>query len=404
MRIDTLHSQNTIISAHADQTSSVRSVRSVDSWDPINRARDTYTERAQEEFLDGSLSKEGLKLAKATVAPNKAGAPGVQVSTFAVDGTQSSDIVLTKRVPATDEGPNFVLYVPDADGPSFHEFTTAEELTAWVKEQASDPEKRDTFAAHFSHEAMPNGEARVKDTLERFVEGDINAVVGSYGYEKGDIFTRLGKDITRPPVPVNGLTDTHFFGFDRQGNPTYKGYMADGQQMLYKYDAYGNLHGASDKDTFYFVRNGLNNHEPLVPMTLKQFLRETTAQSLDNGGANNRSGLFHEFIRHLRNPGEGLATALMVFGVPSDVAYSIEEIAKNPVKGTLVQLNHDNRLGNIFGVDKETMDQYLEKVGDELQSLISKYGTTREGLDALADILEEFGPPAPDTDTQVTAR
>lgn len=404
MRIDTSPFRSTSMHAHSNQAPSVRSVRSTDDWHPIDRARHTFIHRAHEEFQDGSLSKKGLMLANATVTPTKVGAPGVQVSTFAVDGVQASDIVLTKRVPATAEGPNFVLYVPDADGPSFHEFNTREELTAWVKELASDPEERDKFAAHFSHDAAPAREARVKDKLKQFAEGDINAVVGSYGYEKGDIFARLDKDATHPPVPINGLTHTHFFGFDRQGDVTYKGSMADGQQILYKYDAYGNLHGSSGQDTYYFVQNGLNNHEPLVPMTLNQFTRKVAAVSLDNVGANDLNGLFHEFIRQLRNPGEGLGTALIELGVPSDVAYSIEDIVKNPVSGSLRQLNHDNRLGKVFGVDKETMDTHLETAGDELQSRISYYGPARAILSAFSDILEAVGPPAPDTDTQVTAR
>ncbi|WP_258166678.1 dermonecrotic toxin domain-containing protein [Pseudomonas poae] len=404
MQINTSPSQNTFTPAHANQTPSVRSVRSVDDWHPVDRARHTFTQRAQEEFQEGSLSKKGLELARATVAPNNPGAPGVQVSTFAVDGVQANDIVLTKRVPPTADGPNFVLYVPDANDPSLHEFKTGEELTTWVKEHANDPETRDKFAAHFAHEAAPNREARVKEKLKQFVEDDINVVVGSYAYERGDIFTRLDKDVTRPPRPVNGLTDTHFYRFNDQGDPTYKGYLADGKQMLYKYDAYGNLHGASDKNTFYFVRNGLNNNEPLEPISLKQYTRQVTAESLDNIGANNLSGLFHEFIRQLRNPGEGLGTALVVFGVPSDVAYSIEEFVKNPVKGTLVQLNHDNRLGKFFGVDKETTDTYLEKVGDELQQRIPHYGKARKLQDSFADILEKFGPPAPDTNTKVNTR
>lgn len=397
-----LHAQASY--AHSAPANSARHVRSTDDWHPIDRARHTFRERAEEDYLEGSLSKKGLALADAAVAPGKIGAPGVQVSTFAVGGAQANDIVLIKRVPATEQGPNFLLYVPAEEEPSFHAFKTQEELTVWVKEQAGDPQTRDAFAAHFAQAAVPNREARVKDTLTRFADNDINAVVGRYGYERGDIFTRLNKDDTQPPVPVNGLSNTHFFGFDRQGSPTYKGYMANGKEMIYKYDAYGNLHGASDKNTFYFVRNGLNNREPLVPMTLQQYTRTVTSVSLDNSGANDLAGMFHEFVKQLRNPGEGIAMALIAFGVPQDVAYSIEEILKNPVKGTLLQLNHDNRLGRLFGVGKETADKWLEQVGGELQSRLPRYGTARDILNTVADTLEQYGPPAPDTATTVMAR
>lgn len=385
------------------QSEPVRSKRDIaltPAWHAANKARQTFIERTQLEFRDGTLSAKGRELADASLTRSAQGAPGVQVSTFAVDGVQSNDIAVIKRVPPTVEGANFLLYVPDEEGPSLHEFNTREEMTAWVKEQASDPESRDKLAAHFA----PEHAERVKTTLTQFADNDINAVVGSFGYERGDIFTRLNKDVIEPPVPVRGLTNTSFKAFDENGNPTYKGYLKDGKEVVYKYDAYANLHGSSGVDTFYFVRNGLNNYERLVPMTSREYARKVTCVCMDNVGANDLNGMFHEFIKQLRNPGTGIATALMVFGVPSDVAYSIEAIVTNPVKGTLLQLNHDNRLGKLFGVSKEKMDPWLEQVGGELQSRITRYGAIRDNLNTLADTLEKYGPPAPDTDTQVTAR
>jgi len=111
-------------------------------------------------------------------------------------------------------------------------------------------------------------------------------------------------------------------------------------------------------------------------------------------GTNNLSGLYDEFLKQLRNPGHGLGTALKELGVPEDVAYSIEKIAKNPVTGTLLELNQNNRLGNLFGVKKEMMDAALEKVGNEVQSSIPIYGKRREQLNTVADLLEKhFGTP-----------
>lgn len=383
---------------HSEPIRSKRNIAFTEGWQAANNARKTFIETIQSEFRDGTLSAKGKELAEGSLTRSAQGTPGMQVTTFAVDGLQANDIVVIKRVPPSAEGTNFVLYVPEEPGPSLHEFNTREEMTSWVKEQAGDPEQQEKFAAHFPSQNRED----VKTTLTEFVDNDVNAVVGSYGYEKGDIFTRLSKDVTEPPVPVRGLSNTSFKAFDKRGRPTYKGYLRDGTEVIYKYDSYGNLHGASGKNTFYFVQNGLNNSDaPLVPMTRKRWVRRIQAQSMDNVGANNLAGMFHEFTRQLRNPGEGLATALMAFGVPSDVAHSIEEIVKNPVKGTLLQLNHDNRLGKLFGVNKDTMDKWLEKVGGEVQSLIPRYGAVRDRLEAFADILEKYGPPAPDTDTKV---
>lgn len=384
---------------HSEPTRAKGNIAFTEGWQAANNARKTFIEKIQSEFRDGTLSAKGQELAQGSLTRNAQGTPGTQVSTFAVDGVQANDIAVITRVPPSAEGTNFLLYVPEEPGPSIHEFNTREEMTAWVKEQASDPEKQEKFAAHFA----PQNREHVKTTLTQFADNDINAVVGSYGYEKGDIFTRLNTDVTEPPVPVRGLSNTSFKAFDTNGQPTYKGYLKDGTEVVYKYDSYGNLHGASGKNTLYFMRNGLNDsNAPLVPMTLKQWARRIQGQSLDNVGANNLAGMFHEFIRQLRNPGEGIGTALIAFGVPSDVAYSIEEIVKNPVKGTLLQLNHGNRLGKFFGVGKDAMDKWLEKVGGEIQSRIPRYGAVRDKLDTLADILEKYGPPAPDTDTKVT--
>lgn len=405
MQINSHIPQNTVPThAQNERTTSTRHVRSANDGDRIDNARQSFADRLEEDFYDDTLSTKGKAMANAVLTPGKASAQGVQVSTFAIDGVQANDIVVTKRVPATAEGPNFVLYVPEADGQSFHEFKTREEMTAWVKEQASDPEKREKFAAHFSSPWLPGQVERVKEKMIAFAENDINAVVGSYGFEQGDIFTRLAKGGTsiQPPVQVNGLSGAHYARFDEHNNPVYRGYLPNGTEVLYNYDAYGNLFGASRSGDWYFVRNGLNNDEPLVPMTLKEWTRKVAAQALDNVGANDLNGMFHHFIKQLRNPGDGLAMALKEAGLPADVANSIEEIIKNPVKGTLLELNHGNRIGKLFGVNKETMDAHLEEVGGELQSRIPYYGSARDVMSTTADTLEDFGPPAPDTSTKVT--
>jgi len=94
---------------------STRSIRSTSDSDPVDQAFQSYMDRIQSEFRDGSLSAGGRALATAVVRPGKPGAPGVQVSTFAVDGVQAKDIVMAKRTPATAEGPNFLMYLPEQE-------------------------------------------------------------------------------------------------------------------------------------------------------------------------------------------------------------------------------------------------------------------------------------------------
>jgi len=70
----------------------------------------------------------------------------------------------------------------------------------------------------------------------------------------------------------------------------------------------------------------------------------------------------------------------------------------------LLELNQGNRLGNLFGVKKEVMDASLEEIGNQVQSDIPIYGSRREQLNAVADLLEkQFGTPVQPT-VQVQTR
>ena len=368
------------------QAGPIRNVRSSNEGDRVDQARKRFLDEGEEQFRSGDLSAEGHALVKAAVNPGKAGAPGVQVSTFAVNGIQSPDMVMIKRVPPVDEGPNFVVYMPEDEFTSFHEFSTSEEMTEWIKAVASNPTERSRFAQHFADTRSPEQQGRVEQSLAEFADDKPNVVVGRFAIAKGDIFERLDKDV----IPFEGLREWKYVGVGPNGGPVFQGRTPERTLVLYSFDAYGNLLGSSGKDEFYFVQNGLNENNALVPMTRNQFLRKTVSTALDNSGANDLRGLLDEFIKQLRNPGHGLGTALKELGVPEDIANSIEEILKNPVTGTLLELNHDNRLGELFGVDRETMDKHLENIGGHIQSYIPHVAKVREGLDTAADITESM--------------
>lgn len=367
-----------------EQSGPARNVRSTGDADPVDQARKKFLDDNETEYLGGTLSAEGYQWVKAAVSRDK---PGVQVSTFAVDGVQSNDMMVIKRVPPTEEGPNLVLYMPEEDVTSFHEFKNAEEMTAWLKDVASDPTERKRFTEHFSSDKAPKQEDRVNKKFGEFADGDINAVVGSFGYETGDIFERLNKDVSVPPVQISGLVRTQLHNVTPDGKATYIGYPEDGKKLLYTYDAYGNMHGSNGKEWF-FAQNGLNDNKRLEPMTLNEFTKKVASVSLDNAGANDMRGLLDEFVRQLRNPLRGIGMALKELGVPGDVATSIEEILKNPAKGTLLELNHDNRIGKLFGVDKKQMDATLERGGSQVQSNIPHYGAWRDRFNDVADVIE----------------
>ncbi|MFQ6590065.1 MULTISPECIES: dermonecrotic toxin domain-containing protein [Pseudomonas] len=363
-----------------------------------DQARRRFIDEADEAFRDDVLSVEGKKLVDAVVYPGTRGAPGAQVSTFAVDGVQANDILMIKRVPATAEGPNFLLYVPEEGQYAFYEFKDREELTDWVKTMALDPKELDSFARHFSNDRAPQQVERVRQRLVDFADNDINAVVGSFARVKGDVFTYLSGTGSVPPAPVKGLTGTRLYNLAPDGSATYIGKRTDGKEVIYKYDAYGNLHGAA-RDGFYFVKNALNDDQPLQLLSFDQYRQTVTSVALDNVGANDLNGLYEELLKQFRNPGHGLGKALTALGVPEDVAHSLETRLTNPGSGTLVELNRDNRIGKLFGVDQKTMDAQLENLGEQAQGEIPYYGTTRTVLTGLADGLEQIAPVRPASTT-----
>ncbi|MBV4483618.1 hypothetical protein KVH01_27390 [Pseudomonas sp. SWRI124] len=383
----------------------VGNVRSTNEGDPIDVARKRFLDEGELQHLNGDLTADEHQLIKAVVNPDKPGAPFVSVSTFAVDGAQSQDMMVIKRVPVTEGMTNFIVYMPEDEVMSFHTFETAEEMTEWVRNMAQDPAELDRLAGHFSHPEAPGQEERVREQLKEFGKDNQSSVaVGSFGRERDDIFARLNRDVTVPPVEVNGLFNTRLFNLASDGKATYVGTREDGEHVVYDYDAYGNFRGGSE-DGYYFVKDGLNSKEPLGDPSSEspeEFAKQHVArQALEKAGPNDLSDFWAYLVKQLRNPGHGIGTALKQFGVPDDIANSIEEIVKNPVTGTLLELNHDNRLGNVFGVEKEMMDQHLENFGNEVQSNIPRYGTARENLNTLADVIESVVGTSEEFTTQV---
>lgn len=366
------------------QPGSIRNTRSTLEGDRVDLARKRFLDEGEDQFRSGNLSAKGHELVKAVAKQGKAAAPGVQVSTFAVNGIQSQDMVMAKRVPPTAEGPNFVLYMPEDEFTSFHEFNTAEEMTQWIKTVANDPAERARFVRHFADPRAPQQQERVGQHLVAFAADKANVVVGSYALEKGDIFARLDKDV----IAYEGLSQTKYVNVGPNGSPIFQGLRPDTTPVLYSFDAYGNMHGNTAKNEWYFVQNGLNENKPLEPMTLAQYVRKVTGTALDNVGANDPRGLLDEFLKQLRNPGHGISAVLKALNVPDDIASSIEEILKNPVKGTLLELNQNNRIGKVFGVSREEMDRHLEQIGSQAQSQIPHYGKWRDRLNTIADAIE----------------
>ncbi|WP_343039657.1 hypothetical protein [Pseudomonas karstica] len=282
-----------------------------------------------------------------------------------------------ERVPSVPEGPNIVLFIPEKEGSSFQSFKTVEEMNTWLKTQANDPKQLETFSQHFAEGGSPARTARVIDTMTRFKDKDINAIVRPYANEGNDIFGRLDKDTSAPPASVNGLANLNEERITPEGRVLYSGLRSDGEKVLYEYDAYGNFLGEDKKGNFYFVKNGLDNYKPLVPMTASEFKSKVQNEAADNVGANDIRGLYEEFLTHLEHPFSGIGDALQVFGVNKNTADTVERYFDNPFSALLLDLNKDNQIGKIFGVEKQTMDADLKKVGDYAQGFVPYYGQAR---------------------------
>lgn len=367
---------------HTHQLSAISWNAPDDSY-TLKTTKDRFTQSVAKDLNSGRMSPDVNKMVDAVMWPGKAKNPQVQVKTFAVDGIQAKDIIFIQRVPPVSDGPNIVLYVPEKDGNSFHSFKSVEEMNTWLKTLANDPEQLQTFSQHFAEGGAPARAARVINVMNRFKDNDINAVVGPYANEGNDIFARLDKDPAAPPTSVNGLTNIRHERTSPEGRALYSGQKNEGEKVFFQYDAYGNFLGEDQKDNFYFVKNGLNNtHSPLVPMTLSAFKSKVYNEAADKVGANDIRGLYEELLTHLEHPASGISDALQVFGVNRNTANTVERYFDNPFSALLLDLNTNNQIGKVFGVDKSTMDSILTGVGDIAQGFVPYYGLAR-GLGTL---------------------
>ena len=361
---------------------STSSARGIDWAEPsddytLKTTEDKFRESKGRDLSSGKLNAETEKLVDAVLTPGKAGAPKVQVKTFAVDGIQSKDIMFIARVPPEPNRPNIVLFVPSQTGNSFLPFDNREQMNKWLKEVGSDPEKREKFSAHFLEGGSPVRNARVKEVMKQFAVDDINAIVGPFANEQDSIFKRLDREANSPPPSINGLSRLQEENQTETGRTVYSGYRPDGEKVKFEFDAYGNFMGVGDKGNFYFVQNGINVNRPLRPMTQKEFDIAVERQISKNVGADDLRGLYDSLLEHLEHPFEGIAEALEVFGVNKSTADTVERYLDNPFSALLLDLNKNNQIGKVFGLDKDTMDGILKGVGDVAQGFVPVYGQAR---------------------------
>lgn len=352
------------------------------SWDTPNDTyvlkptRDRFTQSIANDLNGGRLSPDVSPMLDAVLWPGKHNSPQVQVKTFAVDGIQAKDIIFIQRVPPVPGRANVVLFIPEKDGSAFQSFKTVEQMNTWLKTQAKDPQHLERFTRHFAEAGSPRA-ARVTETMTRFNDNDINAIVGPYANEGEDIFARLDKDPASPPVSVNGLTHLKQERSSAQGRVLYSGQRPDGEKVLFQYDAYGNFLGQDKKGQFYFVENGLNNQKPLVPMSASEFKRNVQQTAAHHVGADDVRGLVEELLTHLEHPAAGIGDALQVFGVSKNTANTLERYLDNPFSAVLLDLNKHNQIGQVFGLDKASMDAILKTLGDVAQGFVPYYGQAR---------------------------
>ncbi|UII68984.1 hypothetical protein LVW35_14875 [Pseudomonas sp. HN11] len=343
----------------------------------LKTTENKFTDAKARDIKSGTLNVETEKLVDAVLFPGKTGLPKVQVRTFAVDGIQSKDMIFVERVPAESNRPNIVLFMPQQEGNSFISFDNKEQMNTWLKGVATNPNQWEKFSAHFAEGGGPIRDQRIKDVMTRYVNDDVNAIVGPYMHVQGNIFDQLDKEINSPPAPVNGLTDLQEVKETETGRTLYSGQRPDGEKVLYEYDAYGNLLGEGNKGNFYFLQNGINSSRPLTPMSQKEYAIALEREISKNVGADDLRGLFDELVDHLEHPFQGIGEALNALGISKSAADTIERYLDNPFSALLLDLNKNNQIGKVFGVDKATMDGVLKGVGDVAQGFVPYYGQAR---------------------------
>lgn len=352
-------------------------------WEPessdytLKTTEDKFRDAKARDIKSGTLNVETEKLVDAVLMPGKTGLPKVQVKTFAIDGIQSKDMIVIERVPAEPNRPNIVLFMPQQAGNSFIPFDNKEQMNKWLKEVATDADRLETFTAHFTEGAGPARAHRVKDVMKQYGNDDINAIVGPYAHVQENIFARMDREINSPPAPVNGLTQLEQVKETETGRTLYSGLRPDGEKVLFEYDAYGNLLGAGNKGNYYFLQNGINSSRPLTPMTQKEYEIALEREISKNVGADDLRGLFESILTHLEHPFEGIGEALNALGISKSAADTVDRYLDNPFSALLLDLNKNNQIGKVFGLDKATMDGVLNGAGDFAQGFVPFYGQAR---------------------------
>ena len=343
----------------------------------VVNSKGTFIESVAKDLNSGRMTPDVNDMVEAVLSPGKASLPKVQVKTFSVNGIQANDIMFIQRVPPVLDGTNIVLYIPEKEGGSFHSFNSLEKMNTWLKELAHYPQRLKAFGKHFGESGYPGRTTQVVDTMTKFKNNDIDAVVGPYAAEGSDIFSRLDRGTSEPPVSVNGLSHLKKELESPEGRMLYSGLRPDGEKVYFQYDAYGNFQGDGNKGNFYFLKNGLNSGRPLVPMSENEFKKVVVNEAFDNVGANDIRGFYNELLRHLENPSSGLGEALQVFGVNKYTADTVERYFDNPFSALLLDLNKNNQIGKVFGLEKARMDSILNSVGDIAQGFVPYYGQAR---------------------------
>lgn len=372
------------------------------AWKKTNSYQ-TFTDLLARDTDRGVLTADGKELLDALLNPGPSQPTKVHVLSFGIHGVRANDMFLVRRNPPVPGKTNVMLYMPEKDTPSFHEFANSKDVHKFFKEIPTNPGAFATLLDHFGRDSRLESVETVRQAMQEFASAPENSKpawgLGGLGYINSNVFERLEEwtiQSANTPI-VNGLTDIQIKETSAQGIVTYIGTRPNGESVSFRYDMLGNLTGAGEEGNIYYLKNAKTSKSPLVRITPQQLGTTVIEDALKVIREEGAEGVIKALGDFLQTPFDWVSKLLEAFGVSKSVSGDIERFIDNPVTFLLLYGNKYNDLGKTLGKTKAEMDKLLTQVGDGVQGAVPGYGKGR----ALATLIGKAIKNEPLTDQEV---
>ncbi|MGE1156371.1 dermonecrotic toxin domain-containing protein [Pseudomonas kitaguniensis] len=353
---------------------------------PTWKNAESYQQFAQllaKDTAQGAVSADGKELLDAFLNPDPSSPTQVHVRSFAVHGVPSNDMFIIRRKPPVPDKINVMMYMPEQNQKSFHEFPARKDMHKFLKELPDNPVAFPAFLKHFGRDARLESVETVRQLMLEWASAPEKSkpawVLGEASYIARNIFEVLDEwsnESANTPI-VNGLTDIQTKEVNDQGVITYIGWRPTGESVQFRYDMLGNLMGAGETGNIYYLKKDSIGNKPLLQITPDALNASVVEEALKVIRDEGTAGVLKAIGNFLEHPFDWVSRLLEAFGVSKSTSGDAERFIDNPITFLLTFANKYNDLGKSFGKTKAEMDKIITATGDKIQGAVPAYGQIR---------------------------